>query len=287
MTDMYTRILAAVGGSPWSDAALTYAIDLARRLGAELHMLTGLVRPEDESAALEPLSSQAQADLEKAARELLGEAAELARQAGVTSVTHAIWGAVPATILQTATAQGCDLIVLGTRRGAGAERRELGHIARTIAANAPQSVLVVKRPLAREALMGRRVLVAAGHSSWSKYAVEHTIGLAQVMGLEVCALHVEQHLSPRDDEAEIQGQHLLAQAAAWSAAAGVRYEGVSVSGSVPDAILDTAARKQCRAIILGTRSISGWDRLALGSIVNTVSARATLPVLIVKPDVSV
>jgi nucleotide-binding universal stress UspA family protein len=100
-------------------------------------------------------------------------------------------------------------------------------------------------------------------------------------------LHVEQPLSPRDDEAESQGQHLLAQAAAWSAAAGVRYEGVSVSGSVPDAILATAARKQCRAIILGTRSISGWDRLALGSIVNTVSARATLPVLIVKPDVSV
>jgi nucleotide-binding universal stress UspA family protein len=284
---MYTRILATVGGSPWSDTALTYAIDLAGRLGADLHVLTGLVKPgSNGDAGQGPPSGQVQADMEKAARQLLHDAAERARQAGVTVATHAIWGAIPATILRTATAEGCDLIVLGTRRRTDAERQELGSIAHTVAANAPQSVLVVKRPLARRALLGRRVLVATGHSSWSKYAVEHAIGLAQVLELEVCALHVE-YLSRCDDEMEREGKQLLADAEAWSTAAGIAYEGILASGSVPEAILDTAARKQCRAIILGTRSVSGWNRLALGSIVNAVAARATLPVLIVKPDMSV
>lgn len=288
MTDMYTRILATAGGSPWSATALTYAIDLAGRLGADLHMLTGLVMPAgDGEGAAELANGQVRAALEEAAQELLNEAAALARQAGVTFVAHTVWGDIPAAILQTATTQGCDLIVLGTRRGVGFERQTLGHIAHAVAANAPQSVLVVKRPLAREALLGRRVLVATGHSSWSKYAVEHAIGLAQVMGLEVCVLHVEQHLAPGGGERATEGRQILAQAEAWSAAAGIPYEGVLASGAVPEAILETAARKHCRAIILGSRSVLGWDRLALGSIVNAVAARATLPVLIVKPDVSV
>jgi nucleotide-binding universal stress UspA family protein len=287
MTDMYTRILATIGGSPWSDTALTYAIDLARRLGVDLHILTGLVMPGSQAQASPgPPNGQAQSDMEKAAWDLLNEAAQEARQAGVTVVTHVAWGAIPTAILQTATTEGCDLIVLGTRRRTSAERQELGHIAHTVAANAPQSVLVVKRPLARRALLGRRILVAAGHSSWSKYAVEHAIGLAQVLGLEVVVLHVE-HQSQPDDETEIEGKQLVADAEAWSAAAGIAYEGVFASGPVPEAILDTAAQKHCRAIILGTRSVSGWDRLALGSIVNAVAARATLPVLIVKPDLSV
>ena len=39
---MYTRILIATGGSPWSDAAAAYAIALAAQMGAELCMLTAL-----------------------------------------------------------------------------------------------------------------------------------------------------------------------------------------------------------------------------------------------------
>jgi nucleotide-binding universal stress UspA family protein len=42
---MYKRILVATGGSPWSDAAVTYAIALAAHLGAELRILTVLSGP--------------------------------------------------------------------------------------------------------------------------------------------------------------------------------------------------------------------------------------------------
>ena len=39
---MYTRILVATGGSPWSDAAVAYAIALATHMRAELCILTVL-----------------------------------------------------------------------------------------------------------------------------------------------------------------------------------------------------------------------------------------------------
>jgi nucleotide-binding universal stress UspA family protein len=243
---------------------------------------------DDGDAAAEPPSCQARTDLEKAAQELLDEAAKQARQAGVATVTHAVWGAVPETILQTASAQGCDLIVMGTRRREAAEPQKLGRITRMVAANAPQSVLVVKGPFARRGLVGRRLLVAAGHTSWSKYAVEHAIGLAQVLDLEVCVFHVAEAPSPDGADIEMEGQQLLAQAEAWADVAGVPYEGVlSSAPSAPEAILRAAEQQSCRAIVLGTRSVEGWHRLALGSIVNAVAARAALPVLIVKPDMSV
>jgi len=47
-------------------------------------------------------------------------------------------------------------------------------------------------------------------------------------------------------------------------------------------ILDTAATKQCDAIVMGSRGLTGWKRLMLGSIAGAVAATAVLPVLIVK-----
>ena len=42
---MYKRVLVATGGSPWSDAALAYAIAWAAYTGAELRILTVLASP--------------------------------------------------------------------------------------------------------------------------------------------------------------------------------------------------------------------------------------------------
>ncbi len=284
---MYTRILAAVGGSPWSNSALTYAVEFAGRLRAELHILTVLTAPVVvEDSRDEPPVGLMRSEIEKAAQELLDEAGDLARQAGVAYATHAMWGAIPLSILNTASEAACDVIIMGTRRDAGQQREKLGYITHTITANAPQPVLVVKRPLAPEALIGQRVLVATGGTPWSDYAVEHALGLAQMQGLGICVLHVSQgqHSMGSDpDAAFVDGQQILERAEAWSAAAGVAYEGVLASGSVPEVILETAIAKACSAIILGTRSVAGWSRLNLGQIIDTVATRSTLPVLIVKP----
>ncbi len=42
---MYEHILVATGGSPWSDAAVAYAIAITVRTGGTLHILTVLTNP--------------------------------------------------------------------------------------------------------------------------------------------------------------------------------------------------------------------------------------------------
>src|SRR5688572_17088444 len=160
---MYQRILVATGGSPWSEAAVTYALRLAARLGAELRILTVLSMPttsmmSDTAGVFDLLMDS----VEDEGKRRLHKVASRATWAGVPYETLIKWGNIPDTILQTADEEACELIVLGSRRLTGWKRLMLGSISNAVAARAPQPVLVVKRtdlPKSR-AFRWRRMLVA-------------------------------------------------------------------------------------------------------------------------------
>jgi nucleotide-binding universal stress UspA family protein len=160
----------------------------------------------------------------------------------------------------------------------------LGSISNAVAAKAQCPVLVIKQP-PRAPVRWRRVLVATGGSPWSDAAVDHAIELARVQQLGVCLLYVDQRRSRRMDSLfslTSDGKNVLALAEARAAASGVPYEAKLAQGDVTTTILATAAEQQCDVIILGSRGLTGFKRLMLGSISNAVSATAPVPVLIVK-----
>jgi len=282
---MYQRILVATGGSPWSDAAVAYAIALAARTGAELRIVTVLTLGTTFEPDVMVPHDLMTAIIESEGEARLAQAAAQASRAGVGYTTLGRWGHVPHTILDIATAEGCDLIILGSRGLIGWKRLMLGSISNTVAAKAAQPVLVVKRPppVASGAPLWRRVLVATGGSAWSDAAVEYAVRLAHAQQFELCFLHVERARSSQGNgPAPAEGKAILVLAEARAAAAGLVYDATLASGDIARSILETAATKQCDAIIVGSRGLTGWRRLMLGSIASSVAAKADLPVLIVK-----
>jgi nucleotide-binding universal stress UspA family protein len=288
---MYKNILVATGGSPWSDAAVAYAIAIAARTGGMLRILTVLINPGSYTTPDVMGGSDLVVEIiEHEGEGLLTRAALQAQQAGVSIEKVCHWGSVPETILQTAADLRCDLIVLGAHMVTGWKRLRLGHIANAVAVKAQQPVLVVKQPpsVAAGMPLGRRLLVATGGSPWSDMAVEHALTLAQMEHLTVCLLHVVAKRRWRgNDAAEEEGSAILARAEAWARDTGVSVTSILTHGEVAPTIVATAVQEYCDGIVLGSRGATGWKRLMLGSISNAVAVTTALPVLVVKRPVGI
>ena len=161
------QILVPTDFSPASDIALQYAIDMAERLGAEIHLLHVV---DDASAAIAYPDGLYVPAMSELLDRLIGEASaqlqrsvERCRGADVATSREVLVNSPAQAIVQTAASRGIDLIVMGTHgRGAFAHFL-LGSVAERVVRTAPCAVLTV-RDTSRiaDALAAERV---AGYSA--------------------------------------------------------------------------------------------------------------------------
>ncbi|HEX3005425.1 universal stress protein [Cellulomonas sp. SG140] len=138
------RILVGYDGSEAADAALDLAADLARRYGAELHVLGVTHVPEiaddvETEALLDRAESHTSAVLEGIGQRFTDLAPVV-----VTQVGH------PAEqILRYAETNGVDHIVLGHRGRSRLERWMLGSVSRRVATYARCTVTITRPDASR------------------------------------------------------------------------------------------------------------------------------------------
>jgi nucleotide-binding universal stress UspA family protein len=145
---VFTRIVVGTDGSDTAAQAVSDAIELARRSGAELDVVSAYeptrsrhseeeLSPED-AALLHPISPGSDVDL------ILEKAAEEAGAAGVTARTFARHADPADAIIDVAEEEKADLIVVGNRGMTGARRFLLGSVPNKISHHAPCSVMIVR-----------------------------------------------------------------------------------------------------------------------------------------------
>jgi nucleotide-binding universal stress UspA family protein len=144
------NIVVGTDGSARAGVAVDRALDLAKRCGATLHLVS----------AYKPLNSEAWAsaaattggmvldvrdlpDPGVAVREHVEAlAGRLAEQSGVAVMPHARAGAAADVLLDVAADVGADLLVVGNRGMSGA-RRVLGSVPNSISHHAGCAVMIV------------------------------------------------------------------------------------------------------------------------------------------------
>ena len=128
-----------------AEAALEAAVELARRLDAQLHLLHVYQQPVDVlspyGVAIPPnvgpeLRAAAQSRLQKIA----------ARISGVRIEVHVAEGPPALVITEQAQALAADLVVMGTHGRTGLRHLLLGSVAERTMRTAPCPVLTVKTP---------------------------------------------------------------------------------------------------------------------------------------------
>ena len=85
------------------------------------------------------------ASAEAEGQRILDRAEARADAAGVVATTAAVSGDPIAAIVNTATQESCDGVILGSRGSSGWKRLMVGSISNAVAVKSPLPVLIVKR----------------------------------------------------------------------------------------------------------------------------------------------
>jgi nucleotide-binding universal stress UspA family protein len=165
MTRTFTRILVPTDFSETADAALAYAKSLATRLGASLHLLyvfsdlsaTATMVPE----VYVPLPPEVRERALEEARESLLKRLGSAEEKHFHGTRTIVTGLTAKEIVQYATDNGIDLIVMGTHGRRGVAHLLLGSVAEHVLRTAPCPVLTVRNSPVRNAVTAPERAAAA------------------------------------------------------------------------------------------------------------------------------
>jgi nucleotide-binding universal stress UspA family protein len=137
---MFKHVLVAIDGSTYSQLALPAAIEVARKFDSEVLVLH--VSEHDRGRAV-VYTLETPAD----ATTMVGDAVKKARDTGVVArgqVRDAATGHVAKVIVETAQANGIDLIVMGSRGLSDVQGLMLGSVTHKVMQTADIPVLVVR-----------------------------------------------------------------------------------------------------------------------------------------------
>jgi len=144
---MFSEIVVGTDGSDTAAKAVTLAVDLARRGGATLHLVSAYKDPVTSIAVAHagavavPDSGLAAALAKSTSEELLAHIA--LGTGGIPVQTHAMAGAPADVLIGVAEAVGADLIVVGSKGMKGA-RRIVGSVPNSVAHRSPCHVIIAK-----------------------------------------------------------------------------------------------------------------------------------------------
>lgn len=285
------KLLYPTDFSDHARAALPWALQFAEKHGAELHLLHALVLHADDEALVE----ERYEELAEEARAELREMAEGGPVATVRLVPVVRKAIAPApAILDYASEQDVDLIVMGSHGRRGLRRFLLGSVAEEVLRTSPVGVLVVRREEGGELEIPslKRTLAPTDFSKYARAGVEVAAELAATFECQLDLLHViEQPVYPdfyfpvsvpEWDLGELRGRaraRLVDLATELSRDREVEIEVEVKVGRTAAEIADYAGEIGAELIVIASHGARGLERVLLGSVAERTIRRAPCSVL--------
>ncbi len=290
------KILVATDFSSTADSAEKLAFQLARLLGAELHLVHVRVILEDPLMAEEKqlemeqlLASADEATKDAFARGRSGEP-------GFTVETHLIRSVSAAeAIVESASDLGCDLIVMGTHGRRGIKHMLLGSVAERVVRSVSIPVLTVRPGVEFPARGPKKILVAHDFSERSAEAVRTARAWAEVFDAEITLLHVVEPvvypefyaINALSDDVMTRLRDRATEAldnAADEILGTLPVNTTVLIGRAADTIINEAQPENFDLVIMGTRGLSGLEQLVLGSVAEAVLRKCPVALLTVESE---
>jgi nucleotide-binding universal stress UspA family protein len=281
-------ILVPLDGTDQSQRVLPYAEALARWTEAWLL----LMEAAEGHAFYEEDARLARRTAVAAAAQYLAELERSEHGRGVAA-THVVLEGPPVEAILAAAADGdADLIAMATHARSGLDRLVAGSVAEAVLGRSSVPLLLVPpsatAPPPSEGTL--RVLVPLDGSRLAEAALEAAAALAPPSRLELLLLRVAEPADRVFARRRLDGQRIAADTRAADRLRPLRRDGAVVttelrSGRDPAEVIARVARERsCHLIAMATHGRSGLARLLLGSVAAATLARASVPVLLVRPS---
>lgn len=273
-TGRFERILLATDGSEYCADAERVALAMTEKCGGTLQIASvAITNPAAESVAPELMQAA-----EQETRALLDRLHADAVKRGIASETILRRGLEPhVEIVAAAEKSGSDVIVMGRRGKRGLMQRMIGDATSKVVGRAKCSVLVVPEGAG---MWQNRILLATDGSRFSDAAAVAAAKIADLCGVAVTVLSTvresfnDERAAQADEAATRVHDHLVAE--------GIAVDKVVLRGNPDKLILETAAERAADLIIMGTHGRTGWERVLVGSVTESVIGASKIPVLAVK-----
>ena len=296
-------ILVPLDFSRPSFKALEYAVPLAERFGAELH----LVHAFDYDYPMSTFSAMPlaipEAEVASRASRGLQDVAKKYAIASAPENCHVVKGRAYHAICQLAQKLGTDLIITTTRGQTGLQHVFLGSTAERIVRHAPCPVLVVRKQErdfvrtngggSKRAIVIKKILVPVDFSDCSLVGLEVAVRFAQVWGAQLVTLNCVplptfaaygeyggRDLTALTNYAESAAKEEMDELISSLKSQKVAATGVIELGVPAQAICDYARQHEVDLIITSTHGSTGLTHILLGSTAEHVVRYAHCPVLI-------
>jgi nucleotide-binding universal stress UspA family protein len=313
---MYRSLLVPLDGSSFGEHALPLALALARRCGAELH-LVNVMQPLASIYSETPLFVDDTLELRlrehQRARQqtYLDGVVDRLRAAGLRTVRTAVMeGDVAGCIREQAAGVAADLVVMTTHGRGPLGRFWLGSVADTLIRHLPVPLLLTRPAegepdLAREPEL-RRLLLPLDGTPLAEQMLGPAGDLAAVMKAEVTLLRVVKPVLPLtypveestlshmarnlidqtqrvQDQLRRDAEDYLERTAGKLRERGLEVK-VRVEAEESPALAVLAHAGSHDAVALETHGRRGLSRLLLGSVADKVIRAASVPVLVHRPS---
>ncbi|MGB3717546.1 MAG: universal stress protein [Candidatus Promineifilaceae bacterium] len=297
---MYEKILVPLDGSQLAELALRPALSIARRAGGEITLLSVPVHRHVDLTGTAgyglPVHEQSvDRRLEREEEYLAGVRADN-DEARVNISIKVIEGDVAGIIVDTATVQGVDLIVMTTHGYSGFTRWMLGSVAERVLRGAPCPVLVLRRA---ENL--KKAMITLDGSRLAEQALRPGLEIAQLLGCETTLLRVDQQDKLSSVEMgflEVASSELCQEIAQDDADRVTYYldcvaeklktqkhpiQTAVVKGKPAECILEFIEGQQIDLVSIATHGYSGLKRWAYGSVTEKILRKADCAMLVIRP----
>jgi nucleotide-binding universal stress UspA family protein len=269
--DTGSTVVVGFDGSDDAIRAADWAVEVARRRNAAVHLVHALALPpiplfDHHGWTVAELLERHEAEMRS---RLEAERARLAARGIEVEVHLRRWLPVD-TLLEHAAAAGAGLVVVG-RHGAGASRLLLGSVSAAVARGARQPVAIVRGT--PHASPPRKALLAVDGSGAARQAAAALALWAP--DAEVLAVHVRTH-----DSEDLPDVQALSRWLADAGLAGGRCRPLLAEGAVAGTLLDLAEREDVDLIAAGRRGLSSWQALLLGGVSEKLLQLAPCPLLL-------